>query len=145
MLNIGLIFVTLVIGTYSSCYALQDFPTVEPATQKSRDDARITILQNELHSEEQEKSKDIANFTEATKNNESADKIEYIKKSLANHDSNIAELKKEISGNSLPNNSSAPILVKAHNKKLDTQSSVPYWDVYHRKQPAVSNMADIKK
>lgn len=115
------------------------FPAVDAATQKTRDDTRRQILENELATEK--KAYDDANATlaAATAAKQPADKIDALKQSVLGHQKNVEAIQSELAGLDKAGAKSGPVVLRARasapSAPAVAQRPTPYWDVYNRAQP----------
>jgi hypothetical protein len=128
----------VVLPSYS--HAAPDFPTVDAATQKSRDDTRRQILEGELTTEQDLLAKVQQSLT-AAQTAKQADKFSSLQEELARHQSNVAALKREIgrigqAPVATRTKSSGPVVLRATQPQEASQEPNPYWDVYRRSQPS---------
>lgn len=118
-----------------------DFPAVDPATQKSRDNTRRQILEGELATEQDLLAKAQQALTAAQATKQAADKLGALQEALDRHQSNVAALKQELGGiGRAPAvaraKSTGPVVLRVAQPQEAVQEPTPYWDVYRRPRPS---------
>jgi hypothetical protein len=122
----------------SYSHASPDFPTVNAETQKSRDDTRRKILESELTTEQDLLAK-VQQALTAAQAAKQAEKFSALQEELARHQSNVAALKRELSGigqAATRTKSSGPVMLRATQPQEASQEPIHYWDVYRRPRPS---------
>lgn len=128
-----------------------DFPVVDPATQKARDETRKQILEQEQATEKASLIKIKAELAVAEGARKPSSEILAIKESLHRHEANLNSLNQELlragqeqgaarSAKAETVKSTAPVQLKAVvDNVVPVEAPAPFWDVYRRQ---ASNRTD---
>ena len=121
-------------------YAQDTFPTIDQATQKTRDDTRHQILKIELATEIKAFESTKQSLTDATNTKQPLTKLDALRQEADRHTKNVNALNVELAAfDKLPASAktSSPVRLQARTKNnlvSDTGQPTPFWDVYKRTQ-----------
>lgn len=139
-----------VVGSYASAlfvfaasafpvYANDTFPSVDPTTQKTRDDTRRQVLQTELATEKKAADGAQQALSDAANLKQPAGKLDALREEVGRHAKNVDALNGELAAlGKLPVAAKATTPVRLTgrtiNSSAETTQPAPFWDVYKRAQ-----------
>ncbi|MEB0014536.1 hypothetical protein ACXX82_01040 [Glaciimonas sp. GNP009] len=138
------LLLTAIISLFSAlpftAYAQGTFPTIDQATQKTRDDTRHQILKIELATEIKAFESTKQSLTDATNTKQPLTKLDALRQEADRHTKNLNALYVELAAFDKPlvsSKTSLPVRLQARTKNnlvSDTAQPAPFWDVYKRAQ-----------
>ena len=119
-----------------SVYAQDTFPSVDQATQKTRDDTRRQILQTELATEKKALEDTQQALAEAVSTKQQATKLQSLNKDIQRHSENVKALNAELAAlgkQQIAVKATSPVRLSSPttNSARDAPPA-PFWDVYKR-------------
>ncbi len=123
-----------------------NFPSVDPVTQRARDDTRRQILQTELTTEKKALEDAQLVLAEATKAKQPTIKLDQLRQDAERYAKNIVALNNELAATgSLSGATKAATSVRLSGRTTNSSSDAtqrteaPFWDVYRRTQVRVGS------